>query len=70
MFTASYDTETLGMLSSVFDAVWTDVQGMLGNPLDASEISAIIARRIMDAANEGERDPKMLKLIALRAIDA
>jgi hypothetical protein len=54
----------------VFDAAWTDVQGMLGNPLDASEIRAAIARRIMDAANEGERDPKMLKLIALRAIDA
>ena len=44
---------------------------MLGaKPLDANRMRNDLAKRIMAAANEGERDPKRLKLIALGAIDA
>ena len=67
----SYDTETLGLLIRVFDEAWVDMQVMLGTkPLDANSARSALAKRIMVAANKGERDPKRLKLIALQAIDA
>jgi hypothetical protein len=68
---ASYDPETLGLLSRVFDEVWKDVQGMLGSrPLDPSNLRSHLAKRIMAAAAGGERDPRRLKLIALGAVES
>jgi hypothetical protein len=68
---ASYDHETLGVLIHVFDEAWMDIQAMLATqPLDPNAMRSALAKRIMAAANDGERDPKQLKLIALRAIDA
>jgi hypothetical protein len=70
MFPASYDPDTLHVLLRVFEA-WIDIRGMLGaTPVDAATLRSALAKRIMAAADKGERDPKRLKLIALRAIDA
>ncbi len=71
MFPASsYDPETLRLLGSVFDEAWLATQAMLGTkPLDAGTLRSALAKRIMAAANAGERDPTRLKLIALQAID-
>jgi hypothetical protein len=66
----SFDSETLTLLSRVFDEAWIETQLMLGTkPLDPTTIRSALATRIMAAAKDGERDPKRLKLIALRAID-
>ena len=72
MFPASsYDPETLAVLTRVFDEAWMDIQTMLTvRPLDAVAMRTGLAKRIMAAANEGERDPVRLKLIALQAVDA
>jgi hypothetical protein len=71
MFPASYDRETLGVLIRVFDEAWMETQTMLGTkPLDANSVRSTLAKRIIAAANDGERDPMRLKLIALQAIDA
>jgi hypothetical protein len=44
---------------------------MLGKkPLDETGIRCYLAKRIMKAADSGERDPRRLKLIALGAIEA
>ena len=44
-------------------------KGLLGTkPLDPHDIRSGLAKRIMAAAAEGERDPKRLKLIAMGAI--
>jgi hypothetical protein len=44
---------------------------MLGKkPLDETGIRSYLAKRIMSAAERGERDPRRLKLIALGAIEA
>jgi hypothetical protein len=68
---ASYDPETLGVLIHVFNEAWIDVKAMLGaNPIDPDGMRSAMAKRIMAAAKSGERDPKRLKLIALKAIDA
>lgn len=70
MFPASsYDPETLGVMSRVFDEVWKDVQGMIGvRPLNPDAVRSVLARRILAAAAEDERDPKRLKLIAMGVI--
>jgi hypothetical protein len=72
MFPASsYDPETLGVLSLVFDEAWKDVQAMLGRtPLDPNDLRSDLAARILAAAAKGERDPRRLKLIALGALEA
>jgi hypothetical protein len=71
MFPATYDPETLSVLNYAFDEAWMDVKAMLGaKPLDPNGMRSAMAKRMMAAANEGERDPKRLRLIALRAIDA
>ncbi len=69
--TRSYDPETVGMLGRVLDDAWMEVQALFGARLfDAETFRAELAKRIVAAANEGERDPARLKAIALRAIDA
>lgn len=71
MFVTSYDPETLSVLLRVYDEAWVEILGILGaKPVDAATLRSDLAMRIMAAANSGERDPKRLKLIALRAIDA
>jgi hypothetical protein len=67
---AAYDPDTLRVLLRVYDEAWVDIRGMLGaKPVDATALRAALAKRIMAAANSGERDPKRLKLIPLGAID-
>jgi hypothetical protein len=67
----SYDPETLRVLTDAFDEAWMDVQAMLGKKLlDANALRSALAKRIIAAADNGERDPTRLRLIALRAIDA
>lgn len=71
MFPAtSYDPDTLSLLGRVFEEAWMDTKAMIGpRPLDPESIRSGLAKRIMEAAESGERDPKRLKLLALRAID-
>ena len=67
----SYDPETLGLLSRVFDEAWIDVQAMVGpRPLDPNGFRSALAKRIISAAATGERDPRRLKLIAFGAVTA
>jgi hypothetical protein len=72
MFPANaFDTETLRLLTHALDDAWVAVQTALGvRPVDPEQLKSRLAVRILDAANKGERDPKRLKLIALRAIEA
>ena len=68
---ASYDPDTLRVLKLAFDEAWIDVQSALGvKPLEPELLKTKLARRIMAAADKGERDPKRLKLIALQALGA
>ena len=68
---SSYDPQTLDVLTRVFDEAWIDVQKMVGpRPLDPIGLRSQLAKRIMAAAANGERDPRRLKLLAMGAIDA
>ena len=67
----TYDPETQRVLLRAYDEAWIDIRGMLGAaPLDAAGWRYELAKRLTAAADNGERDPRRLKLIALRAIDA
>jgi hypothetical protein len=66
---AHYDPETLGVVTRAFDEAWIDIQVMLGaKPLNATVVRSALAKRIMIAVAEGERDPARLKWIALGSI--
>jgi hypothetical protein len=67
----TYDPEIQRVLLRAYDEAWIDIRGMLGAaPLDAAAWRSELAKRITAAADKGERDPRRLKLIALRATDA
>jgi hypothetical protein len=67
----SYDPETLALLTEAFDAAWCEVEtGYLGRPYSLAIQRKLMALRIMEEADYGERDPQYLKLCALRAIGA
>jgi len=57
------------VVTRAFDEAWIDIQVMLGaKPLNATVIRSTLAKRIMIAVAEGERDPAQLKWIALGSI--
>ena len=64
----SYDPDTLALLTRAFDDAWKDVQSALVvKPIAADVLRRRLAKRILLAANDGERDPTRLKLVALAA---
>ena len=65
----SYDPTTRAMLNRVLDEVWSEMPPTLvANPIDALELRAELAFRIIRTADDGERDPARLKSIALRGV--
>jgi len=65
----SYDPTTRATLNRVLDEVWSDVLATLvAEPIDTLAVRVHLALRIIRSANDGERDPRRLKSIALREI--
>ena len=60
----SFDDETMQAMSEAFDQV-CDVLGNFGA---GATVNEIIARRIVEAAQMGERDPSRLYLQTLNAL--
>jgi len=68
---SSYDPDTLKLLCAALDDAWLASKSILGaSVLDPVSLRSELAKRIIAAANAGERDPARLKLIALNAIEA
>ena len=59
----AFDSDTTALLASAFDAAWDTVKKS-SNPLAANDRAAwtreVLAKRIIDRAQQGERDPKRL----------
>lgn len=63
--------ELTDILTEATEAAWVEAVDRLGGvPADPLPIWSMLAKRIMIAAGEGERDPQRLKCIALRALEA
>jgi hypothetical protein len=68
-YRASFDPETLAILQAVFDDAWAELLATgsaLVSEANRDLIRSAIAKRIVAAAQNGERDPATLKLAALR----
>jgi hypothetical protein len=63
--------ELLRVTTGALEEAWSEAVLILGGPpVDPISMRAQLARRIMAAAGNGERDPERLKKIALGAISA
>ena len=63
--TCAYDPEAMAVLGRVFSAAWHEIQEAGAVPPDQEAARAELARRILAAAADGERDPERLKRLAL-----
>ena len=63
-YRSSLDHEALVAAQAAFDMAWAEAS--LPNGLGEQTVRNLIARRIMDALESGERDPERLKGYALR----
>lgn len=68
----SYDPETLVLLESAFNEAWAEVQMACPSLHDeaSARLRRLMALRIMNAADDGVRDPRRLKLLAIQAIES
>jgi hypothetical protein len=73
MSPGAYDPETVLLLSSVLNAALADIQTTEPRPLSngrRSEMSAALAKALFSALEAGERDPRVLKALALKGCSA
>jgi hypothetical protein len=64
---ASFDAKTRALLNRVLDNAWSKVHAApRRDSFDALVLRANLAIGILRAANEGERDPRVLRSAALR----
>ena len=61
----------MDVMTEAMEGAWIEAVHMLGGvPADPLPIWSMLAKRILIAAGEGERDPERLKDIALRGLEA
>ena len=63
--TNTYDPEAMAVLGRAFSAAWQEIRDAGAIPSDQETARAELARRILAAAADGERDPERLKRLAL-----
>lgn len=64
---AHYDPETLAILDQAFNEACHEVMLAANPPMDTKVIRDTVAKRILDAAETGERDLERLRFHALAA---
>ncbi len=63
---AFINAEMLGVATEAFEEAWSEAQTIIGSPpANPNAVRTLLADRIMEAVNSGERDRQRLKLIAL-----
>ena len=63
-YKSSLDPEAFGTAQAAFDMAWAEAS--VPDALDEQTARNLIARRLIDALESGERDPVRLKAYALR----
>ena len=69
--TPSLDSATLEMLDQILEEAWQELltrQGMRADLEDEQANRDLLARRLIEAAEDGERDPVRLKQHALAGL--
>jgi hypothetical protein len=66
---ASYDPETLDLMTGVFNAACEELHAAGSAEASSEAARTMMALRIMAAVADGERDAERLTLLALHAVD-
>ncbi len=65
------DPPSYDIITEATAAAWEEALSILGGPpSDPLPLWTVLARRILIAAGDGERDPEMLKRTALRFLES
>jgi hypothetical protein len=67
---ANYDPDTIALMTGAFNAAWQEAQERRLTNAPAEAARAMMASTILAAVTNGERDPRRLKNLALRAVDS
>lgn len=67
-FQPSFDAHTLALMGRAFDEAWWHLHAQRLLPLDEGAARSAMARAIMSAVANGERDPEQLKAAGVRAL--
>jgi hypothetical protein len=66
----NYDPETLALMTRVLDETWQAViSKSVYRALDPTKTRHEMALRIMQAVDEGQRDPENLRRVAMRVVE-
>ena len=66
-----FDCETVSLMGRVCDQAWIELRNKLVFPDHEEQgVRSSLAHRVLDAVNQGERNPDRLKAIALAAVEA
>ena len=67
-----FDSSTVSLMGRVCDDAWIELQkkNFFPTPVNAQSVRSALASRVLDAVNQGERNPERLRSIALEAVDA
>jgi hypothetical protein len=63
-----FDCETVSLMGRVCDQAWLELRNK--GKLEEEHLRSSVAFRVLDAVNYGERNPEVLKSIALRTLEA
>ena len=67
-----FDSQTVSLMGRVCDEAWIELQkkNFFPTPVNAQSVHTELAARVLDAVNQGERNPERLWAIALEAAAA
>jgi hypothetical protein len=65
-----FDCETVSLMGRVCDQAWLELRNKVPSQLVEENVHSSLAFRVLEAVNQGERNPEVLKAIALRAVEA
>ena len=67
-----FDSETVSLMGRVCDQAWFELRNKLffPDPEEEQAVRGSLAHRVLDAVNQGERNPDRLKAIALATVEA
>ena len=64
-----FDCETVSLMGRVCDQAWLELRNKASR-LEEENVRSSLAFRVLEAVTHGERNPEVLKSIALRKIEA
>ena len=67
-----FDCETVSLMGRVCDEAWLELRNKLLFPSQHEEedVRSSLAHRVLEAVGQGERNPEVLRSIALKAVEA